>query len=573
MHIIAPITRMLDAGCEHVPKEMRVQIRIVNSLALAIGSSLFVLGVIYYFISKAPVTFFANSLALVLFSTVILLNRIGKFQIAAVWLVLLQSVWAVYYDMLLGPGVLFITACMSMISLTYLTIENNVRQILAVVMLSAAIVVMEWHFVKGQPPLLALTPNVQLSLRWINLAWHIGITLLCIYHYKKSYNSLLEQLRHKTDELEKANNSRKLFLQETSHEIRNPLNAIFGIVQLMRMDLHNGRTPQNISNLVEHLYVASFNVKDIINNVLELSRIEAGQLDTVRIAEVKTHTFLNNIVRIYDLLAHNKSVTIRLEIGPRMLPQIRTDEVKLSQILNNLMTNAIKFTANGTAILVKCDVTEKDWFISVTDQGGGIPPEKQKVIFEPFVAVKTSFIEGTGLGLHITQHFAQLLGGIVQVSCVETVSSTFTVTFPIPEGVTIPEPEEPAPMAPRFAGSTVLVVEDDRMNQVILRNFLLAQGIKVLAAENGNDGLTLAREQHPHLIILDSHMPKMNGREMLQHLKKDPELQHIPVIIASGDAFTESADRFRQEGASDYVVKPIEFTALGHVLEKHLQHV
>lgn len=571
MKIIAAITRLLDIGTEHVPEEKQCQIRIINSLALAVGGSLFGLGILYYFITGAPITIIGNSIALVFFASVIVLNHYGKFQIAAMWLVFLQSVWAVYFDLLLGPGVLFIIACMSMISLTYLTIENQFRQILAVIMLSLAIVVMEWHFVNGKPPLLPLSENTVLSLRWTNLAWHVAITLLCIYHYKKSYNSLLVQLRSKTAELEKSNSSRKLFLQETSHEIRNPLNAIFGIVQLMRMDMQNGRPPEAMVGLVDHLYVASFNVKDIINNVLELSRIESGQRDELQLREVKTRSFLQKMVRIYDLLAANKSITIELNISPRILPVVTTDEVKLSQILNNLMTNAIKFTNSGTTIVVECGITEKEWFISVTDQGGGIPKEQLDTIFEPFVSVRKTFVEGTGLGLHISQHFAKLMGGQVKVTCVEGKSSTFTVSFPIPEGVTIPEPVEEKPDTPRFSGCTVLVVEDDRMSQTVLRNFLLAHGIKVLAADNGNDGLTLARQQTPHLIILDSHMPEMNGSQMLQHLKKDPQLQHIPVIIASGDTYTDSAERFRNFGASDYVVKPIEFTALGYVLEKHLQ--
>ncbi len=424
--------------------------------------------------------------------------------------------------------------------------------------------------VNGRPPILNLSEDVLRSLRWTNIAWHVCIPLLCIYHYKKSYNSLLEQLRRKKDELERSNSSRKLFLQETSHEIRNPLNAIFGIVQLMRMDLQNGRSPETMGSLVDHLYVASFNVKDIINNVLELSRIEAGHRDEVHRSEVRTHSFLHNMVRIYELLALAKSVNIRLSIVPHMLPVVITDEVKLSQILNNLMTNAIKFTAAGTEILVHSGMRGKEWFISVTDQGGGIPKEKQAMIFEPFLSIKTDFVEGTGLGLHITKHFTELLGGNICVSSEEGASSTFTISFPIPEGATSSSQVNTGSGAAKFAGQTVLVVEDDRINQVILRNFLISQGIKVLAAENGSDGLTIAREQTPNLIILDSHMPNMNGREMLHHLKRDPQLQHIPVIIASGDAFTESADRFRLEGASDYVVKPIEFTALGHVLEKHL---
>ena len=570
MKITAEITRLPDTGCKRVPEEKHCQVRIINSLALAIGGSLFALGVVYYFISGAPITIIGNTAALLCFSSVVVLNHYGKLQLATMWLVLLQSMWAVYFDWLLGPGVIFIIACMSMISLTYLTIENHFRQILAVVMLSLAIIAMEWHLLNGKPPHLLLSEDVIRSLRWTNIAWHVSVPLLCIYHYKKSYNALLAELRHKKEELEKSNNSRKLFLQETSHEIRNPLNAIFGIVQLMRMDIQNGRSPETMGGLVDHLYVASFNVKDIINNVLELSRIESGQTDGLQLRDVKTHTFLHNIVRIYELLAAAKSVTIRLHISP-LLPQVvNTDEVKLSQILNNLLTNAIKFTNNDSVIDVHGGVKDNAWFISVTDQGGGISEDKQEIIFEPFVSVKKTFVEGTGLGLYITQLFARQLGGQVHVNSVAGESTTFTVSFPIPEGAALPVREEVKAQAPRFAGSTVLVVEDDRMNQIILRNFLLSQGIHVLAAENGNDGLAIAREKTPHLIILDSHMPTMNGSEMLRHLKKDPLLQHIPVIIASGDAFTESAERFRREGASDYVVKPIEFTALGHVLEKHL---
>ncbi len=146
MNIIAPITRLLDTGCAAIPEEKHCQVRIINSLALAIGSSLFMLGVIYFFITLEPIVIIGNTIALVCFCSVLVPNHYGNLQVATIWLVLLQSVWAVYFDWLLGPGVLFIIACMSMISLTYLTIESQLRQILAVVMLSLSIVAMEWHW-------------------------------------------------------------------------------------------------------------------------------------------------------------------------------------------------------------------------------------------------------------------------------------------------------------------------------------------------------------------------------------------------------------------------------------------
>ena len=196
---------------------------------------------------------------------------------------------------------------------------------------------------------------------------------------------------------------------------------------------------------------------------------------------------------------------------------------------------------------------------------------KLKNIFDPFVREKSAFIEGSGLGLYISKHFAELMNGSITAECEEGLSTTFTVFFPLADtsGPRIKAPGENG-QAVHFDNKTVLIIEDDKMSQVILRNFLKSLGLAVQTANNGVEGLAAARQQPPDLIILDSYMPRMNGKETLFHIRQDARLQNIPVVVASGDAFTETANGFLREGADEYVIKPVEFVALQHVLEKYL---
>lgn len=567
-HLLAEI---ISFGSQNLAEEQQQRIRIINILSLCAAALIAVSGTFFYFITGKLQIFIPALLASASSLFIIWLNARRRYETAGICMMCFQAVWTVYFGVLLGTAIEVVLVLLFMISATFLIYDKRKSIIICFSVTTGGLIVTETFYYTGWVAPLLFDHTTTFLMRWCCILIILTLNTICILYYKKVTSSLMLTLQARSIELEKANQSRKVFLQETSHELRNPLNAIFGIVQLMQMDLKSGKISATLPTLVDSLYSASFNMKEIINNVLELSRIEAGQLDEVRYKKVDVRKTLRNIANIYEYVATTKEVHIELLFEQRLPEKVLTDETKFSQIINNLLMNAIKFTRKKSVIAIRAGMQDVEWFISVTDQGGGIEKDKLVRIFEPFVGEKSSFIEGTGLGLHISKHFAELLEGNITVECTENTSTTFTVYFPLHGSDSTQTPPAPAqPAAKMFSSKTVLVIEDDKMNQVIMKNFLVNSGVEVLTANNGVEGLAAARERPPDLIILDSHMPKMNGRETLQHLKNDPSLRRIPVIIASGDAFTETAAGFMQEGASDYVTKPIEFTALRLVLEKHL---
>lgn len=571
MKLYPPIAYLIHLGTADQDERKQRRIRIINSLSLTTATLAFIMGIVFFFVNRKLQILIPAMLETAGFASIIWLNKMRQSEAASISMMILQAMGFVYFGILFGTAVEAILILLFLVNATYLLYEKGPARTTCLIAIAGGLITTEFFYYAKIIEPISFEHTTTFILRWLCILFILTMNTLVIRFYKDDKNALVKALEDQKEELERSNKSRKVFLQETSHEIRNPLNAIFGIVQLMRMDPKRAADPEILPGLIDNLYVASFNIKDIINNILELSRIEAGHLDEVNRKEIQIRTTIRNTANIYEYVANTKGVHIEQKFDEALPDHIFTDETKLSQIINNLLTNAIKFTRHNSVITIKTGVKEKTWFISITDQGGGIEKEKLEKIFEPFVTEKSSFIEGTGLGLFISKHFAELLNGNIKVESTEHLSTTFTASFPLTDfrsATVLPATEEPAQL--RFDNKTILVVEDDKMSQALLKNYLTGLGARVITANNGVEGLAAAREQVPDLILLDSHMPKMNGKQTLLQLKEDPALLHIPVIIASGDAFTEAMDVFMKAGASDYVIKPIVLATLPVILERHL---
>ncbi|MRG47905.1 response regulator [Chitinophaga sp. SYP-B3965] len=571
MKLYPPIAYLIQLGTADQDERKQRRIRIINSLSLTTAVLAFIMGIVFFIMNRKLQILIPAMLESVGFLSIIWLNKMRRPETASMAFMILQAMEFVYFGILFGTAVEAILILLFLVNATYLLYEKGPARTVCLIAIAGGLITTEFFYYAEIIDPISFPHTATFILRWLCILFILTMNTLVISFYKDDRNALMKVLEEQKEELERSNKSRKVFLQETSHEIRNPLNAIFGIVQLMRMDIKKAAEPEVLPELVDNLYVASFNIKDIINNILELSRIEAGHLDEVKRKEIHIRTAIRNTANIYEYVANTKGVHIEQQFDDTLPDHVFTDETKLSQIINNLLTNAIKFTRNNSVITIHTGVKERTWFISITDQGGGIEKDKLEKIFEPFVTEKTSFIEGTGLGLYISKHFVLLLNGNITVECEEHLTTTFTVSFPLSDfkrGSALSATEEPPPL--RFDNKIILVVEDDKMSQALLRNYLTSLGVQVITANNGVEGLAAARQQVPDLILLDSHMPKMNGKQTLLQLKEDPSLQHIPVIIASGDAFTEAMDVFMKAGASDYVIKPIVLATLPTILERHL---
>jgi signal transduction histidine kinase/CheY-like chemotaxis protein len=376
---------------------------------------------------------------------------------------------------------------------------------------------------------------------------------------------------------EAANRVKSDFLANMSHELRTPLNAIIGYSQMLQEQATDDGQDDYVADLTK-IERAGTHLLKLINDILDLSKIEAGSM-TVFIEQVNVPTLLAEVQSIIEPLATKNGNRFVVECPPE-IGSIDCDVTKLKQSLLNLLSNASKFTTNGTVELtVSRTGTDADAQISfrVADSGIGMTREQMDRLFQAFAQADSSTTRkfgGTGLGLAITRHFARLLGGDVSVTSEPGVGSTFTLVIPVhdrsnpPAEVDATEPKR-AVSGDAAGAHTVLVVDDDEAVHDVVGAMLGREGYRVLHARSGSEAMTLAHEQHPDAITLDVLMPQMDGWTVLSSLKADADTRDIPVVIV-----TMLNDRAiaLSLGADAFLSKPIDWAQLSAVLKQCSRH-
>ena len=397
--------------------------------------------------------------------------------------------------------------------------------------------------------------------------------------YVKELDSLKQDLMKARDEAQHANTAKSAFLREISHEIRNPLNAIIGISFLLLNEPANrNKIPRSILHMIDNIHNSSHSLLDIVNNVLELARIEAGKTNELHPEPFVLREWIRSVVNIYQDAAKVKGVQLQLQVDHKLPGEVVGDRLHLTQILNNLLGNALKFTPSGKRVTLHIYLEEPArWCIRVADEGVGIPKNKQKLIFQPYEQADETIHQnfgGTGLGLTISRRITELMGGDIEVWSEPGQGAAFTVTLPLVEQPSAKPQEQPRDDRREYAAfpseRKVLLMEDSEINQMIMERFFSHLGISLHIANNGEEGLKMAHACMPDLIIMDMHMPKLSGSEVIRFLREDPELRHIPVIAISADAFREQQKEALDAGVNEYLIKPVEFDRLYSVMDKYL---
>jgi len=389
-----------------------------------------------------------------------------------------------------------------------------------------------------------------------------------------------EALQAAKEQAEQASRTKSEFLANMSHELRTPMNAIIGFTRLVMRRGKEVLPDKQYANL-EKILVSANHLLGLINDVLDLSKVEAGRME-VRPIEFALEPLLDQCLRTVEPMLKGGRVRLLKEVDAG-LPTLFTDQDKLRQILINLLSNAAKFTEAGSITLSARPDGERI-AVAVADTGVGIAADQLDLVFEEFRQVDSSSTRqhgGTGLGLSISRSLAQLLGGDIALQSAPGVGSTFTLTVPAryqgaqpcapaQEPVATAPMEEPSAREARAgAGRLVLAIDDDPDVILLLKENLADAGYRVIGASNGADGLKLARELAPSAITLDIMMPEIDGWQVLHGLKADPATRDIPVLLLT---VVDQKDLGYRLGAADYLMKPFERDDLIAALQRVAPH-
>lgn len=380
------------------------------------------------------------------------------------------------------------------------------------------------------------------------------------------------------EEAEQANQAKSDFLSRMSHEFRTPLNAIVGFSQLLDEDADGVLSPRQ-REFVNHIQHSSRYLLSLINEVLDLARIESGRLE-LSIQPLDLPPLLEECLQLAHPLAVNRQIRIHL-VTPQNW-QVMADAARLKQVVLNLLSNAIKYNRNGGWVWLSCTETVTGRLrIDVADNGPGIPEESQVGIFQPFqrLGAEQSTIEGTGIGLAISKHLMEGMGGQIGFSSRPGSGSTFWIELPASLRHELPPPDAPLAPEPRRSSASptprqpkqVLYVEDNPVNVLLMQNTLARMpDIELKIATTGETGLSMALKAPPDLILMDIHLPGMSGYDTLKHLRQHPETRDIPVIAVSAAALSEEIERGLAAGFRRYITKPFNIQDLLNQMREDL---
>jgi len=503
-------------------------------------------------------------------ASVLYFNARRRYKTAAAILYFLQCVMIVYLSAIIGPVLRLDIVLVLLFAVIYLIFKDKRWRRAGAIAAFLDFIVIEALYYKNpfQAPI-HLERGAAYVLQLLVVVVITALIVLVSAPYVRSNDT--------NEDLKRANHLIKIFVAQITHELRTPLDTIHHVTQLLRSETKKDPALKKIEPLVDIGWTVSSTARNIVNNVLDMAQIEAGKMTATVYEAFRLRPFLEHIIDVHRVIAQNVKMWLELTIDREMPAVIFGDPLNINQILTNLLANAFKYGYSEHPVLVEVCKQLDTWEIRVSNNSEGIPREQLDSIFDPFVTTGNGHIQGSGLGLYIVRTKVSMMGGSVRVESQRLGRTTFSVLLPLREGKfkDIPDGAGVDLEAADFEKVNVLVAEDDKLISYLIARFLEEMGCAYTLVSNGRELLEVAekkcREECPDIIILDCHMPELNGLETIRLLKQHPTLKNVPIIVTTGDIYSPTLDNMLSAGANTYLKKPIDHNALRKTIQLYLR--
>ena len=419
---------------------------------------------------------------------------------------------------------------------------------------------------------MGLSAQLKLAMELVDYPLVTGMLALAFVVYGDIWRTVIRRLETEVIERQRAENEAKAaaqarytFLATMSHEIRTPLNGVLGLTEVLL------QTPldEEQDELARTVRSSGKLLRTLLDDVLDFSKIDSGHM-SLMYEPLSPRRLCGELVQLWQGPASESGLELRLEMDPQVPEWVLGDTTRLGQILGNLLSNAIKFTAKGS-VLIRGERVQQTLVLSVQDTGIGMPAEALERVFDAFQqadGTTTRSFGGTGLGLAISRRLAQLMGGDLRAESVQGRGSTFTLTLPLrPTSAPSVLPEN-APESDNLQGLRVLVAEDNKVNQLVVRRLLEREGVEVVVAEDGAEAVAIWQRNQPDLLLMDCQMPKMDGFEATRMIRSLGGT--LPILALTANSMPGDRANCIQAGMNDHVSKPIDPDTLLAAMRSHL---
>jgi signal transduction histidine kinase len=565
------IGKPILAGTEGMDNQAnRKSVIVINSLALVVGAMVVGVGSYFYRLTESLLVLIPVVIETCSFLSVIFLNSRKKYAEANLVMLVAHCIFAVYWSIVLDAAISteLLTAFLFLIifhlSGTFIVYKEKRTIIVCLALVVLLTIGVQLNRVYHIITPIYISPSIQITMRGVtSIAFLILIALIMSTYLGKIQVLLLSERQ-----LKGISDRKSAFLRETFHELRTPLNAIFGNAQFLQQRKNNYEQPEKQE--IENLYAASYIARNIVNNVLDMSRIDSGKFYVLIKEPVNLKECITLCVAMNSYIAASRGIIINTEYCNKLPLAINSDKLLLTKIFNNILSNAVKFAPDNSLVLFKCYAMEEQIIFDI-ENDGSIDHEIASKIFDAFVTTRSQLSEGTGLGLAITRHLVELFGG--KISLHPNNLDKTIIRFNIPLEAATDAVYIPSAFQYRkncFYGATAAVIEDDLPSSTLLKKVLEEMGIQPIICNDASGAVSLIKTNKPTVVISDLNMAGMSGKELLANMNSDKELKGIPVLIVSGDAFSSVKEELLEAGAAAFITKPVHFKELYQELSRQL---